>query len=240
MDGKVVLRVRTALAGRSRATRCASPIRTGSTCSTPTWPAWSSRSRRAATATSTATTARISARRPTVDFPVDYQARDFWSMRTALLDFASQRYPRWADRLEADAAVMLVEVMSALGDDLAYHQDRVAREAHLETATQRRSLRRHARLVDYRIHDGLGAATWINVTAKAEGRFPPEPRCARSGRHPGRLLGRPRARRDTGRTKYDVDPRSTTPSSSPTSGTAVTFACRPARPRCSSRRHGRQ
>jgi hypothetical protein len=104
-----------------------------------------------------------------VDFPVDYQARDFWSLRTALLDFASQRYPRWADRLEADAAVMLAEVMSALGDELAYYQDRIAREAYLETATQRRSLRRLARLVDYRIHDGLGASTWIDVTARAAG-----------------------------------------------------------------------
>ncbi len=109
---------------------------------------------------------------PTVDFPVDYQARDFWSIRTALLDFASLRYPQWADRLEADAAVMLVEAMSALGDELSYHQDRLAREAYLETATQRRSIRRHARLVDYRIHDGLGAATWINVTAKAKGKIP--------------------------------------------------------------------
>jgi hypothetical protein len=105
--------------------------------------------------------------RQVVDFPVDYEARDFLSMRTALLDLASQRYPRWADRLEADAAVMLVEVMAALADEMAYHQDRIAREAHLETATQRRSLRRHARLVDYRIHDGLGAATWVNVTAKS-------------------------------------------------------------------------
>src|SRR5262249_33281850 len=107
-----------------------------------------------------------------VDFPVDYQARDFWSLRTALLDFASQRYPGWADRLEADAAVMLPGVMSALGDELAYYQARSAREASLETATQRRSLRRLARLVDYRIHDGLGATTWIDVTAKAAGTLP--------------------------------------------------------------------
>jgi hypothetical protein len=109
---------------------------------------------------------------PDMDFPVDYEARDFWSMRTALLDFAAQRYPRWADRLEADAGVMLVEVMSALADDMAYYQDRVGREAYLETATQRRSLRRHARLVDYRVHDGVGAQTWINVTAKAKGSLP--------------------------------------------------------------------
>ena len=104
-----------------------------------------------------------------VDFPVDYQARDFWSLRTALLDFASQRYPLWADRLEADAGVMLAEVMAALGDEMAYYQDHVARQAHFETATQRRSLRRHARLIDYRIHDGLGASTMVALTAKAAG-----------------------------------------------------------------------
>jgi hypothetical protein len=97
-----------------------------------------------------------------VDFPIDYTARDFWSFRRALLDFASERYPSWQDRLEADVGVMLVEVLSALGDEFAYYQDRVAREAYLETASQRRSLRRLARLVDYNVHDGLGASTWLD------------------------------------------------------------------------------
>lgn len=98
------------------------------------------------------------------DVPIDYTARDFWSFRRALLDFASLRHPHWTDRLEADAGIMLAEAMSALGDEMAYYQDRVAREAHLETATQRRSLRRHARLVDYPLDDGLGAWTWLEVT----------------------------------------------------------------------------
>ncbi len=101
-----------------------------------------------------------------VDFPVDYRARDFRSFRRALLDFASLRYPDWKDRLEADAGIMLAEVMSALGDEQAYYQDRIAREAYLETATQRRSLRRHTRLVDYHVHDGLGALTWLDITVK--------------------------------------------------------------------------
>ncbi|MBZ4420178.1 hypothetical protein [Myxococcus sp. RHSTA-1-4] len=104
---------------------------------------------------------------PEVDFPVDYEARDFQSLRRALLDFASQRHPRWADRLEADAGVMVAELLSALGDELSYYQDRLAREAYLETATQRRSLRRHVGLVDYRVHDGRGATTWLDVTVKA-------------------------------------------------------------------------
>lgn len=103
-----------------------------------------------------------------VDFPVDYLARDFHSYRKALQDFAGQRYPDWQDRLEADVGVMLLEVMSALGDELAYYQDRIAREAYLETATQRRSLRHHARFMDYEMHNGLSASTWLDVTAISE------------------------------------------------------------------------
>jgi hypothetical protein len=101
-----------------------------------------------------------------VDFPVDYTARDFDSYRLALTDFAAQRYPKWTDRLEADAGIMYMEVLSALGDEMAYYQDHIAREMHFETATERRSVRRHARLLDYPMHDGLGASTWIDVTVK--------------------------------------------------------------------------
>ncbi|MEO1515430.1 MAG: hypothetical protein AAFV95_10465 [Bacteroidota bacterium] len=99
-----------------------------------------------------------------VDAPVQYLARDFWSFRKALLDFASLRYPDWSDRLAADAGIMMTELMSALGDEMAYYQDRIAREAHLETASQRRSLRRHARLIDYQLHDGQGSTSWLDIT----------------------------------------------------------------------------
>jgi hypothetical protein len=98
-----------------------------------------------------------------VDFPIDYSARDFWSFRGALLDFASQRYPGWQDRLVADAGIMMVEVMSALGDEMSYYQDRIAREAYLESATQLRSVRRHAALVDYAMHDAMGAWAWLDI-----------------------------------------------------------------------------
>jgi hypothetical protein len=105
------------------------------------------------------------------DFPVDYSSRDFWSFRGALLDFASLRFPSWKERLEADAGMMLIEVLSALGDEFAYYQDRIAREAFLETATQRRSVRRHARLVDYPMHDGSGGFTWIDVEVKKDNEY---------------------------------------------------------------------
>lgn len=106
-----------------------------------------------------------------VDFPVDYLARDFTSIRLALLDFAAQRYPGWQERLEADAGVMLSEVMAALGDEFSYLQDRYAREAHFQSATQRRSLRWHTSLVDYPIHDGLSATTLLAIEASVDGAF---------------------------------------------------------------------
>jgi hypothetical protein len=99
---------------------------------------------------------------PPLDEPaedVDMLARDFVSYRGALIDMARRRLPDWHTPLEADPLVMLIEVLAALGDDLAYTQDRCAREAHLETATQRRSLRKIARLVDYEVHDGRLATT---------------------------------------------------------------------------------
>jgi hypothetical protein len=97
--------------------------------------------------------------------PTDLTARDFWSMRRAMLDAATLLEPRWADRSQADQLVMLVEALASVGDELSYTQDRVRWEASLEHATQLRSLRRHARLVDHRMHDGRGASTWLAVTA---------------------------------------------------------------------------
>lgn len=43
----------------------------------------------------------------------------------------------------------------------SYFQDAVATEAYLDTARQRISVRRHARLVDYALHEGCNARTWV-------------------------------------------------------------------------------
>lgn len=103
---------------------------------------------------------------PAVDVPVDYLARDFESLRNALLDFSAQRYPLWRERIPADQAVMLMELAAGMGDELAYVQDRIAHEATLDTLEERRSLRRHAQLVDYTVDDGASATTWLDVQMK--------------------------------------------------------------------------
>ncbi len=106
---------------------------------------------------------------PLVDVPVDYLARDFESIRTALLGFAAARYPDWREPLESDTAVMLMEVMAALGDEFAYQQDRIDSETRFGTATQRSSLAALARLVDYPVDRGSAASGDVRIVAKAGG-----------------------------------------------------------------------
>jgi hypothetical protein len=81
--------------------------------------------------------------------PIDYLAKDFLSFRKALSDFSALRYPQWQERSEADFGVMFMEALCSLADDLSYTQDRIAAEVNILTATQRKSLVRLARLVDY-------------------------------------------------------------------------------------------
>jgi hypothetical protein len=98
---------------------------------------------------------------------IDYLAKDFLSFRQALLDFSALRYPQWQERSEADFGIMFLEALSAVADELSYTQDRVAAEAALVTATQRRSVLRHARLVDYEPMPSLAANVMLRFDVAA-------------------------------------------------------------------------
>lgn len=94
---------------------------------------------------------------------INYLAKDYGSFRTLMLDRLGQLLPNWGGRSEADLGIALAELVAYVGDSLSYRQDAVATEAYLETARSRVSLRRHVRLVDYRIHDGCNARTWMQL-----------------------------------------------------------------------------
>jgi conserved hypothetical protein, phage tail-like region len=105
---------------------------------------------------------------PAVGPEIDYLAKDFYSFRSLMLDRLSLLAPDWIERSPADAGIALVETLAYLADELSYRQDAVATEAYLATARRRTSLRRHARLVDYVMHDGSNARTWARLTVDAE------------------------------------------------------------------------
>lgn len=94
---------------------------------------------------------------------VDYLAKDYQGFRRVMLDRMSLLAPQWTERLPADVGVAMVELLAYVADELSYRQDAVATEAYLGTARSRVSLRRHARLVDYRVHDGCNARAWVQV-----------------------------------------------------------------------------
>ena len=99
---------------------------------------------------------------------IDYLAKDYPSFRRLILDRISHLVPDWRERSAADLGVTLAELIAYVGDQLSYQQDAIATEAYLATARLRTSLRRHALLVDYPMHDGCNARAWLHVTANAD------------------------------------------------------------------------
>lgn len=99
---------------------------------------------------------------------INYLAKDYASFRQLMLDRISTQVPRWQERNPADLGVVLVELLAYVGDHLSYQQDAVATEAYLGTARRRVSVRRHARLVDYFMHDGANARAWVQVQVNAD------------------------------------------------------------------------
>jgi hypothetical protein len=101
--------------------------------------------------------------------PIDYLAKDYASFRRLMLDRLSATVPAWSERNPADLGVTLVEAVAAAADRLSYMQDAAATEAYLATARRRVSVRRHARLLDYAMHDGCNARTVVVFQAAGTG-----------------------------------------------------------------------
>ncbi|HVF27300.1 MAG TPA: hypothetical protein VM943_03595, partial [Pyrinomonadaceae bacterium] len=97
---------------------------------------------------------------------INYLAKDYASFRQLMLDRMAALMPEWRERNPADLGIALVELLAYVGDYLSYQQDAVATEAYLSTARRRTSIRRHARLVDYTVHDGSNARAWVHVRVR--------------------------------------------------------------------------
>jgi baseplate J-like protein len=98
---------------------------------------------------------------PPGELRVDYLAKDYASFRRLMLDRLAVVMPAFADRNPADVVITLIEALAYRADQLSYFQDAVATEAYLGTARRRVSVRRHARLLDYQMHDGCNARAFV-------------------------------------------------------------------------------
>ncbi|HYP19092.1 MAG TPA: putative baseplate assembly protein, partial [Chloroflexia bacterium] len=100
---------------------------------------------------------------------IDYLAKDYASFRRLMLDRMAVIMPDWRERNPSDIGIAIVEVLAYVADQLSYYQDAVGTEAYLGTARKRVSVRRHARLLDYPMHDGSNARAWVQVQVNADG-----------------------------------------------------------------------
>ena len=105
---------------------------------------------------------------------INYLAKDYASFRQIILDRLALIMPDWRERHVPDIGITLVEALAYTGDYLSYYQDAVATEAYLDTARRRISVRRHARLVDYFMHEGCNSRAWvcIELSGKTEWDLP--------------------------------------------------------------------
>lgn len=98
---------------------------------------------------------------------VDYTARDWRTLRSALIDHLVTLDPG-ADRSAADPTITVLEAIAHVGDVLHYRVDRVFTEATLESARLRTSVRRLARLVDYPLSDGVSADAFVHIEVQPD------------------------------------------------------------------------
>jgi hypothetical protein len=100
---------------------------------------------------------------PLEAYDADYMAKDFESFRQLILERMAFFIPEWKERNASDLGVTIIEVLAYAADYLSYYQDSVATEAYLGTARRRISVRRHARLLDFRMVEGTNARAWVQV-----------------------------------------------------------------------------
>ena len=94
---------------------------------------------------------------------INYLARDYDSLQPLVIDRLTRLMPGWRDRSPADQVTTLAELIAYVGDLQHYQLDAIATEAYLRTARRRSSLRRHALLVDYAMHEGCNSRAWLHL-----------------------------------------------------------------------------
>jgi hypothetical protein len=97
---------------------------------------------------------------------IRYRIGTFTSFRRAMLDELAQAkspdpFAGWHEGTDGDYQTIFIELWAYLADVLTFYQERIANEAFLPTATQRDSLLRLCRLIDYRPGPGAGASVLL-------------------------------------------------------------------------------
>src|SRR3954469_2690837 len=112
---------------------------------------------------------------PPVDNPpgqtsITYRIAPYGLLKEGMLREVSRdvRYLRDLNtRDPADPTIALIDGWAVAGDVLGFYAERIANESYLKTATERRSIRSLARLIDYELRPGKAAEAWLAFTLES-------------------------------------------------------------------------
>jgi predicted phage baseplate assembly protein len=88
------------------------------------------------------------------------------SLLAALSDPAHPQLAGLATRSDDDFTIALLDAVAAMGDVLTFYGERIASEAFLRTAVERRSILELARLIGYELRPGVAASTLLAFTVE--------------------------------------------------------------------------
>lgn len=94
---------------------------------------------------------------------LQYCSKDYNSIYKDLTNAISGISDTWTSREDGDPGIVLVKLMSALGDMLSYNMDRQALEYYAPTVTQRKNASKLFDLIGYRMHWYKSAKTLVTL-----------------------------------------------------------------------------
>lgn len=95
---------------------------------------------------------------------LQYTSKDYNSIYSDLVSAIPSLTDSWTCTEEGDPGIVLVKLMSALGDMLSYNMDKQALEYYASTVTQRKNAAKLFELIGYKMHWYQSATNTISVT----------------------------------------------------------------------------
>ena len=103
---------------------------------------------------------------PAIAFRAGTHARFKASLLAALSAAGHPQLGKLRMREDDDFTIALLDAFSAMADVLTFYSERMANEAYLLTATERRSVLELARAIGYELRPGVAASTWLAFTVE--------------------------------------------------------------------------
>lgn len=100
---------------------------------------------------------------------IDYAARDFLTLKEALLSFIEARFDDVTDFTESQSAVILLELFAWIGDMLGFTIDMAANECYLPTVRQRYNAVNIVKLIGYQPRPPASASVELLLTVAPDG-----------------------------------------------------------------------